>query len=62
MTKLHLARLPAVVGLFIVAAMSLASANPAPDVLAKSTAEEVLAIVRQDKGIQAGLPRGSTIW
>ena len=52
--KLHLARLFAVVGIFVFTTMSLASAGPAPDMLVKLTTDEVLAIVRNDKGIQAG--------
>jgi phospholipid transport system substrate-binding protein len=53
MMKLCFIRLCAVIGLFVFGSMTLASTNPAPDVLVKNTTEEVLAIVRRDKGIQA---------
>jgi phospholipid transport system substrate-binding protein len=41
-------------GLFMAAFMQAALAETAPDVLVKQTADEVLAIVKQDKDIQAG--------
>lgn len=40
--------------LMMVGAMSFAQAEQAPDELIKNTAQEVLAIVKQDKDIQAG--------
>ena len=41
MMKLHLARLFAVVGIFVFTTMSLASAGPAPDMLVKLTTDEI---------------------
>ncbi|ACT49507.1 MULTISPECIES: phospholipid-binding protein MlaC [Methylovorus] len=43
-----------VASIALMGAMQLAVADVAPDVLVKSTADEVLAIVKKDKDIQAG--------
>lgn len=43
-----------IAGLMMFAATTVFAANVAPDVLVKSTAEEVLTIVRADKDIQSG--------
>lgn len=43
-----------VAGVALMGVMQLAVADVAPDVLVKSTADEVLAIVKKDKDIQAG--------
>ena len=52
----------ALLAAFMLAGFSAAAAEMPPDVLVKNTAQDVLAIVKQDKDIQSGNSKRCCIW